>query len=665
MRMGVVFLGAQLVLAGALSGCGEPEGNSRRDSGEGDGAVDVWRGEVLSDLTAVESWELWAPDLNASDHPDAQSVSDVFELWSLDSGPDLADAPGDLPLSKDNSETFLDAGGGEEAVAPICTPGEKACLDDNVLLVCNVEGKELEFFASCWDDGFGHVCHNGDCIDACDLATEKQSYLGCEFWAADLDNAFVPGGRSGFYDAAGAQYTVIVSNSHHQWAASVEIHDSDGPVLANGVPLSSAPIPPGEAKIYNLPRRDVDGTVVGSLAYRVTSTIPVSVYQFNPLENVDVFSNDASLILPSSAAGKLFYVMTREQSFESLRSFFTVIGIEESTTVTVEVTAFTLAGVNQLNGEALKALAPGESMEVKLGPYDVLNVETDEIGGDLTGSLITATKPVAVFGGREAANAPNTDHCIDGVCEWDGATPCTDNGDCNMAGFNTCCADHLEQQLLPVDRWGTGYLAAKTYPRGQEKDIYRLIAAQDGTEIHTEPAQAPPFILNAGEWTEFESDADFMIVASHPIMVGQFIPGEDAPDPNPMGLPQAGDAGIGDPAFILLVPSQQFRNDYVFVAPDKYALDYVTIVAPAGVQVWLDCPDVVPLEIQQNCVPIEAGEFQPFGDGQYAAAKLVVEDGVHRVYAAQPAGVYVYGYDQYVSYGYPAGMNSGDLGLYD
>jgi len=659
-----ILIAVLLALLVDVGGCREAreEEMVSPDSGRGYDVVDVPRRETQPDAGLTDLTDL----------PGVRETSEVSDLWPADSAPDLADASADLPLPPDLVDLVDDEGalvgdeGGEEAVPSVCTPGETACQDDNVLLVCNEMGAEWETLTSCWDEGVGQVCYNGYCANVCDLATDKESYLGCEFWAADLDNAFVPGGRSGYYDAAGAQFSVIVSNPHPQWAAAVEIRDSDGPVLlAGGVPLPSAPIPPGEAKIYNLPRRDVDGTVVDSLAYRVKSTIPVSVYQFNPLENVNVFSNDASLILPSGAAGQLFYVMTREQSFESLRSFFTVVGIEASTMVTVQVTATTLAGINQLNGEQIKALAPGDSIGVKLGPYEVLNIETDEIGGDLTGSLITATKPVAVFGGSEAANAPNTNHCVNGVCEWDGATPCATSADCTTAGFNTCCADHLEQQLFPVDSWGDSYLAAKTYPRGQEKDVYRVIAAMDGTEIQTTPVQAPLLTLNAGEWAEFESDADFVIGANHPIMVGQFIPAQDAPDPNLIGVPQAGDAGIGDPAFILLVPTLQFRKNYVFVAPNKYELDYVTIVAPADALVWLDCSFVVPEEIQENCTPVDAFEFQPFGDGQFAAAKFAVGDGVHRIYAGQPVGVYVYGYDQYVSYGYPAGLNTGDLGLYD
>jgi hypothetical protein len=40
-----------------------------------------------------------------------------------------------------------------------------------------------------------------------------------------------------------------------------------------------------------------------------------------------------------------------------------------------------------------------------------------------------------------------------------------------------------------------------------------------------------------------------------------------------------------------------------------------------------------------------------------------VEDGVHVAQCVEPFGVIAYGYDQYVSYGYPAGLNLDDLKL--
>ena len=299
-----------------------------------------------------------------------------------------------------------------------------------------------------------------------------------------------------------------------------------------------------------------------------------------------------------------------------------------------------------------------------MNQYDVLNLETDEIGSDLSGSMVLANRDVVVFGGSEASNAPNTNHCdkVAGVCEWDGETKCGGNEDCTSK-FNTCCADHLEQQLFPVKSWGKRYLASKTFPRNQEQDVYRVMAAENNTQITTVPPQANIPVLNKGEWIDFESLDNFEIIAKKPVLVGQFLASEHAPEPNVNGVPQPGDAGIGDPAFILLVPEEQYRQDYVFLAPNKYESDYTTVIAPDGALVWVDCKEILPNLIEQNCDPMEPDDFELFGTGEYMTAKFKIADGVHRVYSDQDVSVYVYGYDQYVSYGYPAGLNIKDLGL--
>ena len=109
-----------------------------------------------------------------------------------------------------------------------------------------------------------------------------------------------------------------------------------------------------------------------------------------------------------------------------------------------------------------------------------------------------------------------------------------------------CCADHLEQQMFPVKTWGKHYIASQSFQRGAEKDIWRLIAAENNTQITTVPPQAVIPVLNSGEWFEFESDKDFEIVATKPILVGQFLSAEQAPEPNVNGIPQPGGEEPGE-----------------------------------------------------------------------------------------------------------------------
>ena len=540
-----------------------------------------------------------------------------------------------------------------------CIPGLQRCKDDDQLEICNEDGSEWIDGATCNSDVNGQVCTQGDkgagCVKLCELSLKWNTYMGCEYWGADLDNAFVPGGRAGYYDANGAQYAIVVSNPNTKLSATVTIYDSDGVVTHDSAqqPFPTGPLGPRELRIYNLPRRDVDTTVQAPLAYRVQASIPITAYQFNPLENVDVFSNDASLLLPENVLGKWYIVMTREQTFEILRSYATVIATQPGeTNVTVTVTAPTLPA----NG--IPHLEPGESITRTMQQFDVLNIETNRPGSDMTGTVVLADRRVAVFGGSEAANAPNTAACNVpageeyGTCAYDDSKECETPLDC--LEFNTCCADHLEAEMFPVKTWGKHYIAARTFPRGQERDVWRIMAADDNTQITTVPPQAAIPVLHSGEWFEFESGKDFEIIATKPILVGQFLAAQDAPEPNVNGIPQPGDAGIGDPAFILAVPFEQYRQDYVILAPNKYELDYVTITAPTGAQVYFDSELLDPTD------------FEPIGTGEFSAIRFLIDDGSHEIrseIAGDKIGVIVYGYDQYVSYGYPGGLDLRDLGF--
>ncbi|MBM4395859.1 MAG: IgGFc-binding protein [Deltaproteobacteria bacterium] len=587
-----------------------------------------------------------------------------------------------------------------------CRPANRKCKDDDVVLRCDEEGSGYVEVQDCKGAETGQVCLNGACAKLCDINSKTGSYIGCEYWGADLDNAMVPGGETGFYDAAGAQYAIVVSNTSLKYPATVEIFNNAGMVAndAQGNPLPTDPIPPMGLRIFNLPRRDVESTVLAPLAYRVVGSIPITAYQFNPLENVNVFSNDASILLPSHVLGRWYVVMTREQTFQELKGYLTVIAVwPGDTQVTVTVTAPTLAN----NG--IKHMEPGESRSFMMKQFDVLNLETDAYGADLTGSVVLANHPIAVFGGSEASNAPNTTHCCPGgdcydpphefnqpwldckerddcLCEWPHVNldppqdvKCRTNWDCIK--YNTCCADHLEMQLFPVKTWGREYVATHTYPRGKEKESWRILAAEDATTLTTYPSQLNVPVLNANDWIDFESAEHFEIHAKKPILVGQFTHAQDAPDPNVGGIKHPYDAATGDPSFLLAVPVEQFRTEYVFLAPNKYKFDAVNIVVPAGMPVFLDgkelkqedltfrqakdiLAEMKELKLEHPAdLGLAFGDYALIGSGKWAVWRVAVSDGVHVAQAEKPFGVISYGYDQYVSYGYPAGLNLEDLKL--
>lgn len=617
----------------------------------------------------------------------------------------------------------------------VCTPGIKRCGETNPLEVelCGIDG-QWAVEETCNADN-GQICSAGLCQKACEVSAKAKSYTGCAFWAADLDNAFVPGGSRSYYDAANAQFAIVVSNPSEVISSVVQISNALGKqeLDSQGQPMDYSPLKPGELRVFNLPPRNIEQTTIEPMAWRVTSSAPIAAYQFNPLENVNVYSNDASLLLPDEALGQYYIAMAREQSFSILRGFVTVIGTRDGAKTKVTVTfgpktSRTLKGSKKvLNADtgkvetvSIESYGSGSAATFEVGQGEVLNIESDQVGADLTGTVIQSDKPVAVFAGSEAANVPNTNRCdVDtcseaqlakgdkcGFCAWDGKTPCGNNEHCGQ--FITCCADHLEMQMFPVRTWGSHYVGVKLQPRGKEPDTWRLMAATDGTKIALSPQPKDPKtgktinvpVLNAGEWYEFDAGGgelggSFEITSQHtdgsvaPILVGHFMSSQDAPSP---GL-QPGDAGTGDPAFLLAIPVEQWRQDYVFLTPSKYSTNFISIAAPIhrscsagtarqGAECAIDeeCFEPGSTVLPGTCVDdvvvtfdgevIAADLFAPVNK-YFKYTRLFVNPGTHTVRALsvpdqdnllQPRYVAVdaYGFDNYVSYGYPAGLDLKD-----
>ncbi len=535
-----------------------------------------------------------------------------------------------------------------------CFPGTRKCLDDQTVLECNAEGTGYEVYQTC--EQVSHVCTGQFCEALCERNAKFSSYIGCDYFAADLDNGW-----------QGVDFAVAVANPPDSpLPATVKVERLEGGVVEEvtldsfGNPFPTDELAPGELRVYRMPRRHINGTIIGPLAYRFNSTVPVIAYQFNPLENEEVYSNDASLLLPASLLGQEYYVMTREQTFWEIRSYLTVIAVMDGeTSVSVTTNYRTQVGRAHEGTDAeteIRSMEPGETRVFKLKQFEVLSLQTSEPGADPTGSRIVADKRVAVFGGSEGANAPNTAKCTDidavtgfGVCEWDGRTQCRTLMDCVNAGFNTCCADHIEQQMFPLKTWGSRFVATKTWDRGEESDIWRIMAAEDNTRVLLVPPQPGVTVpvLNRGEHFEFDSRNDFEIVAADnkPLMVGQFLAAQDAPGPNVGGADTSRDAGTGDPAFMLQVGVEQYRNDFVILVPAEYAENFVNITAPTGALVLVDDE------------PIDASDFTLIGTGEYSVIRRRLEPGAHTIRSTERAGVIVYGWDQYVSYAYTGGLN--------
>lgn len=553
-----------------------------------------------------------------------------------------------------------------------CVAGLKQC-NGNKAVECKSDGSGFALLNDC--DAKGLTCLAGVCVNPCASDLKSNTNVGCDYYAVDLDNALIKAAGNKVYDAQNSQFSVIISNTKSA-KALVTVTAGTGQAAKYEVPALGVRVINLPDPIWKMGPLNQDGSSFNLNSYRIQSNQPIVAYQFNPLQNVDVFSNDASLLLPSNALGKKYWVMTREQSHPAFRGYFTIVAVTSGiTTIKVLASAPVLAGGGM--GQQIPGGTWAGLKEFKLTKGQVMNVETGVNGADFTGSFIDADKPIAVFGGSEASNAPRTNKCVkgpgqpQGTCQHQG-WPCSSDQDCPV----TCCADHLEEQLLPVSGWGTVYPATRSQPRGKAKDVWRVLAAESGTVVTTIPPQTNIPVLNQGQWHEFESNGDFLIKSNKKIMVGQFLAGASAPKPNNdlcstkygfqtvctgfdaqfktkipckkhsdcPNLPEADDASIGDPAFIIGVAVDRFLQEFVFLVPGKYQQNYINVISPLANNVTLD----------GNAIPNT--KFTPFGDGKWMVLRLPVLAGAHNIKATKPIGVVVYGWDKDVSYGYPAGL---------
>ncbi len=386
--------------------------------------------------------------------------------------------------------------------------------------------------------------------------------------------------------------------------------------------------------------------IYGKCGIHLTSLAPVVVYGVSRF----FYTSDGFLAIPVSGLGTKYVVESYPQytatgSTYKLPSMTNIVAAYDNTVVTF------IMGGNKAS-ITTGGQKPNQSRQWTLMEGDVLCYANDDDGQDLSGSLITSDKPVAVTSGNQCANIP--------------------------AGVYAC--DYTVDMDIPCETWGKEYHVTPVKNR-LYNPVVRVYAHPDYKNIQIYRDGQPWKVLSNNNRTEnsafFEarssdgSPRPVVISGDKPIHVSLYNPG------------QTDDDVSSDPFQYVLTPIEQYQTEIVFATPAAkggmapFDRNFVNIVYAVGEG------DVIPQDLEFASVNNGAFEWRTvasrFGSSpgklftsissngeRYAIKQIDLPTvGVYRIRAKKPFAAYAYGFSNYDSYGFPTSVALGNLSKKD
>jgi len=350
----------------------------------------------------------------------------------------------------------------------------------------------------------------------------------------------------------------------------------------------------GQATTINLPTTVLmtSTDLVENKGIHVTAQSEINIYAID----YETYASDGYLGLPTPVLGTDFVVPAWRNYYG--QSEVAVTAAYDGTTVTI-TPAVTASG---------RAVGQPYTVVLNQGRTYELLADLNGFQNDLTGTIVASDKPVAVWGGNTCANVPTS------------------------AAF----CNHILEEIPPTNLWGESFVTFPLINR-PNGDLFRILPASDNTNVSMNGA--PFATLNRGEFYETFLTTPSTISSDKPILVVQYETSESY-------QPQSNNAQ-GDPSMIVVPPYEQFGGHYTVGTPtSNFNTDYVNVVIPTAA--------VSTVQMDGSAVP--PSNFSVIGTSTYSGGSVQISPGTHRFTAAAPFGVTLYGYMQYDTFGYQAGM---------
>ncbi|MBX3261619.1 MAG: IgGFc-binding protein [Labilithrix sp.] len=558
--------------------------------------------------------------------------------------------------------------GSERAsLAPIPSFGDAGVSDAGddpcALVRCSLDARAVvnncteEVVEACPPD---LACGGGECVEPCVAAERERGSRGCDFFFQPPP-AYAAQGLTGCYAAFLVNTSTVPSTIRLEYQGSdLDLAGAVFTTPKGGATLTphDGPIGPGEAVIVFVADPPYDGarehvgcpedvrpatlenpdTIVRgtSSSFHLVTSAPVSASTIFPFGGAASFIPTATLLLPTATWGTEHMIInpwamgfvlryTRFGPFPATQ----IVAKEDDTVVDI----FPSAGIQDDGFFVGSPKGVRASYRLDRGQYLQI-AQSDE----LTGSVVTSSKPTSVFGAHSCMFIPE----------------------------DVSACDTAQQQIPSFAQWGSEYAAVGYLPRNDDRESspYRIVAAVDGTLLTYDPAPPPgaPAALDGGELATVWTRDPFVVRSQdreHPIYVGAYMTGARA-------LSTGGE--VGDPEFVNVIPAAQYLNDYAFFSDPTYPDTSLVVVREKTARGFED----VNLECAQGPVP----DFVSLGtEGRFEYARIVLAKdfvpqrvgsgtcgyGIQRMQSRGPFTATLWGTAPFASYALPGGMAQREL----
>lgn len=308
--------------------------------------------------------------------------------------------------------------------------------------------------------------------------------------------------------------------------------------------------------------------------------------------NSKLYTADTSLLYPMREWGMEYFIFTPSNSPPSMLKEFVFVNGKEQNIVEV----FLSAAV-RFEG---RLYGVGSKLVVVMEPYENVQIQSQ---GDLTGTRVSSQSPIAVYSGH--------------TCTW---------------RFSKC--NHVFEQLLPVQSWGTHFLVAPLNIQSQFDTVY--IQASQSTNVTLQSGRfASTDILQRGLVLEYKVKFPdgLHIIADKGIQVLFLFNGV-----------RTSRGQMYDPFLINLLPNNRFCSSYALDGLAGFDNQAILIV-PTNEQTGINFDG---LNLPRNT------QWREFKGSEYSWTEFIYQPGAGRHTVTHPNasfGVYSVGIEKVNGYG--------------